>query len=80
VNREGTMTKPIRSTYFEISRRLSSIEREILAFQTGVMCESGSIAAGDSNLAIILAARLSRVWKRLGTAAGLKSRNSLLCD
>jgi hypothetical protein len=69
------LARKLSSTYFEITRKISSLEREILAFQAGVVGHAGAIAAGDSNLAIILASRLSTVWRRLGAAAQLRRKN-----
>ena len=62
----------LNSTYLEITRTIKSVERKILAFQARVVGQAGVIAAEDSNLAIILAARLSNVWRRLGTTAKLQ--------
>ncbi len=74
------MARKLSSTYFEITRKISSLERAILAFQPGVVGEAGSIAADDSNQAIILAARLSTVWRRLGSAAQIQNRNAIVQD
>ena len=68
------MARELNSTYSEITRTIKSVERQILAFQSRVVGQVGMIAAEDSNLAIILAARLSKVWRRLGTTANLQMK------
>ena len=68
------MAGELNSTYVEITRTIKSVERKILAFQSRVVGQAGVIAAEDTNLAIILAARLSKVWRRLGTAANLQMK------
>ena len=72
--RGGILARKLNSTYFEIARKISSVERDILAFQSGIMRQVGTIAAADSNLSIILSDRLSKVWRRLGVQTLLRSR------
>ena len=58
--------KSIRYSHAQISRQIQAMERAVLAFQPKVVGFSRGVAAIDTNLAIILSARLSAVWKRVG--------------
>lgn len=74
------MAKSLNSTYFEITRKIMSVERDILKFQAGVVSHAGTVAADDSNLAIILAARLSTVWGRLGDSVRMRCSRPVICE
>ena len=56
----------IRANHAQIARQIKALERAVLAFHTGIVGAAGTRAAVDSNLAIILSARLASVWKRIG--------------
>ena len=56
----------IRANYTHIAGQIKALERTVLAFQRGIIDEAGQCAAIDSNLAIILSARLANVWRRMG--------------
>jgi hypothetical protein len=74
------LARSLNSTYFEITRKIMSVERDILKFQAGVVDFAGTVAADDSNLAIILAARLSKVWGRLGASAQIRRNRAVICE
>ena len=61
-------TNHIRVNHAQISRQIAAVERAVLGFQAGIVGAVGVRAADDTNSAIILAARLMAVWKRLGSA------------
>jgi hypothetical protein len=67
------MASNLSSTYGQIGRQIAAVERAVLAFQSGFVRTAGSRAVEDSNVAIILAARLSNVWKRLGSTIPRRS-------
>jgi hypothetical protein len=56
----------LHTNYGQVARLLAAVERSVLAFQAGMVSVAGKGAAEDTNAAIILAARLSTVWKRVG--------------
>lgn len=60
------MASNVTLNYTQITRQIAALERAVLAFQAGAVQMAGIRAAEESNIAIILAARLSTVWKRLG--------------
>ena len=68
------MTTEMTTSHSQIGRQIAAVERAVLAFQSGIMREAGSRAAADSNDAIILTARLSAVWKRLGACVPCGTR------
>jgi hypothetical protein len=68
------MASSVALTYSQIGRQIAAVERAVLAFQAGVVKSAGSRAAEDSNSAIILTARLSTVWRRLGTSISCRTR------
>lgn len=59
--------KTIRSDHHQILSKITAVERAVLGFQASAMRAVGSGAAEDTNTAIILAARLAAVWRRVGT-------------
>jgi hypothetical protein len=63
----------IRCRHGRILRQITALEREVLSFQAGMVSASKGSAAEDTNLAIILAARLSNVWKRVASAIPARS-------
>jgi len=62
------MASNVTLAYAQITRQIAAVERAVVAFQSGVVKVAGIRAAEESNIAIILAARLSTAWKRLGGA------------
>jgi len=70
------MASKVNPTYDEIRRQIAAVERAVLTFQAGVVRSSGTDAADGTNQAIILAARLSTVWKRLGESMTPRSRRA----
>ena len=60
------MSKSLRTGHDQISRQIRAVERAVLAFQSGMIKSAGCSAGVDTNTAIILCARLSTVWKRVG--------------
>ena len=60
------MTSNLPLTHGQIGYQIAALERAVLAFQAGVVRAAGSVAADDTNSAIILSARLLTAWKRLG--------------
>ena len=67
------MAKSLRVSHSQIARQIKALEREVLAFQPGLVAASGKFGAVDASLAIILSARLSAVWKRVGEAIPSRS-------
>ena len=61
------MIESLPSRHLQITRQIAALERAVLAFQPAVVGAAGTPAAIDTNLAIILSARLSKVWQRIGT-------------
>jgi hypothetical protein len=61
------MTESLPSRHFQITRQIAALERAVLAFQPAMVGAAGKPGAIDTNLAIILSARLAKVWKRIGT-------------
>jgi len=60
------MPKRLRTSHDQIAHQIRVLEREVLAFQSGMVRAAGSSAGIDTSIAIILSARLSAVWKRIG--------------
>ncbi len=60
------MTESLPSRHIQITRQIAALERAVLAFQPGMVGATGTPGAVDTNLAIILSARLANVWKRIG--------------
>ncbi len=54
------------TNHTQIARQIKAIERAVLAFQPVMVGAAGGRVAVDTNIAIILSARLSNVWKRIG--------------
>ncbi len=52
--------------HLQITRQIAALERAVLAFQPAMVGAAGTPGAVDTNLAIILSARLAKVWKRIG--------------
>jgi hypothetical protein len=65
---ERGIPRTLSNNHLLISRQIAAIERAVLAFQPAIVGAAGRRAAVDTNIAIILSARLSTVWKRLGDA------------
>jgi hypothetical protein len=55
-----------RASHDQVGRQIAAVEKAVLRLQPLMMQAAGGQAAEDSNIAIILAARLALVWKRLG--------------
>jgi hypothetical protein len=60
------MSKSLRTSHHQIARQIQAVERAVLTFQSGMIKSAGCSAGVDTNTAIILCARLSTVWKRIG--------------
>lgn len=60
------MSESLRTSHHQISRQIQAVERAVLTFQSGMIKSTGCSAGIDTNTAIILCARLSTVWKRIG--------------
>ena len=60
------MSKDIRTSHKEIGRQIRALERAVLAFQSAMVGATDTSAGVDTNTAIILSARLSTVWRRIG--------------
>ena len=56
----------LRVDHQAIDRQIAAVARAVLSFQTKMVSAAGAPAAEDTNAAIVLAARLSTVWKRVG--------------
>jgi hypothetical protein len=61
------MIENLPSRHLQIARQIAALERAVLAFQPVMVGATGMPGAIDTNLAIILSARLAKVWKRVGT-------------
>ena len=61
------MIESLPSRHLQIARQIAMLERAVLAFQPAMVGAVGRPGAVDTNLAIILSARLAKVWKRVGT-------------
>jgi len=59
-------TRVARVSHLEVGRQIAAVEKAVLKLQPLMMQTVGGQAANDSNIAIILAARLALVWARLG--------------
>ncbi len=68
------MSSKVNLTHGRIGRQIVEVERAVLAFHSGLVRSGGSVLAEDSNNAIILAARLSNVWRKLGEAIPCRRR------
>ena len=60
------MIESLPSRHLQIARQIATLERAVLAFQPAMVGATGMPGAVDTNLAIILSARLTKVWKRIG--------------
>ena len=61
-------TRLVKATHIQIGRQIAEVEKAVLRLQPVMVQAAGGQAAQDSNIAIILASRLSNVWERLGKA------------
>jgi hypothetical protein len=60
------MLETVASKHIQIARQIRALERAVLAFQPVMVGAVGGPGALDTNIAIILSARLANVWKRIG--------------
>jgi hypothetical protein len=60
------MPKNLRTSHLQIARQIRALERSVVAFQSGFVRASDGPGGVDTNTAILLSARLSTVWKRIG--------------
>jgi hypothetical protein len=55
-----------KANHVQVGRQIAAVEKAVLRLQPLLMQAAGGQVAEDSNIAIVLAARLSFVWERLG--------------
>ena len=60
------MIENLPSRHLQIARQIAALERAVLALQPVIVGAAGTPGAIDTNLAIILSARLAKVWRRVG--------------
>ena len=66
IDREQEMPNRLKLSHNQIARQIRLLEREVVAFQSGMVRATGGSAGIDTSIAIILSARLSTVWSRIG--------------